>query len=248
MLDIIQTLLLIGVIILLIWRNSKSAKTEKPGRKIILDSCALIDGRIVDIINAGFTPAIIVVPKFVLGELQLLADGHDSQKRERARYGLDAVKTIQASPDTQVDISEINFPEVRTIDEKLVKLAVKLDAELCTTDYNLNKVASIQNVRVLNVNELSNALRAVVLPGEKKQITIVQKGSAKDQGVGYLDDGTMVVVAGASSQIGRNLTVEITRMLQSDAGKMLFGNAVFPKEKHPPKTQRRNNRQPKAQN
>ncbi len=225
MIDIIQTILLVALV-LLVWQSRGSYHTTfakiRPRKKMILDSCALIDGRIIDIVNAGFTPDSLVIPRFIVRELQLLADGQDSQKRERARYGLDAIQTLQANPDTNVEISDIDFLEAKTTDDKLVMLAGKLSADLCTTDYNLNKAASVQGVKVLNVNELSNAIRAVVLPGETKQVAIVQKGSGKDQGVGYLDDGTMVVVAGAAGLVGKSLHVEITRMLQSEAGKMLF--------------------------
>lgn len=222
MIEIVQLALLILIIAIMVTRKLPSA-TEN-NQKIILDSCALIDGRIVDIISLGFAQSQIIVPKFVLNELQLLADGQNSQKRERARFGLDAVKRIQAIDDARVIISEIDFTEATATDEKLILLAKKIHADLCTTDYNLNKVATIQGISVLNVNELSNALRAVVLPGETRQVTIVQKGSAKDQGVGYLDDGTMVVVSGASSYVGKNVTATITRMLQSDAGKMIFAD------------------------
>jgi uncharacterized protein YacL len=222
MLEIIQTLLLIIIIIFLarqvITRPQK--QTDKP--QLVIDTCALIDARIVDIARAGFTVEQLVIPKFIVAELQMLADGNDSHKRERARVGLDVVNSLKELSNIKVSISERNYSDIKTTDDKLVKLSSELGADLCTTDYNLNKVATIHGVRVLNVNELANAVRPVALPGEKKQIKIVQKGSNKDQGVGYLVDGTMVVVAGAGNMIGKQVTVEVTRMLQTDAGKMLF--------------------------
>lgn len=227
MIEIIQIALLVGIIIL-IWQSRDTTKrligSSKPDQ-IILDSCTLIDGRIIDIAKSGFISGTLVIPEFIVRELQLLADGADNTKRERARFGLDAIKTLQELS-LNVSISTIDFKDLRTTDDKLLRLAEKLQAKLCTTDYNLNKVAAIQGIIVLNVNELSNAVRAVVLPGEQKEIVIIQKGSGKEQGVGYLDDGSMVVVSDASSLVGKRVKVEITRMLQSDAGKMLFAKLV----------------------
>lgn len=218
-----QTLLLVTILYLLITKNTlTSIKREN---KIILDTCALIDGRILEVSNAGFIASQIIVPDFILNELQLLADGSDSHKRERARHGLDIVKTLQ---DDHVNTKIVKYKtnEKLPADDKLVLLAKKLKADLCTTDYNLNKVASIHGVKVLNVNELSNALRPVLLPGEKKNIKIVQKGSGKGQGVGYLDDGSMVVVGNAVGLVGKNVDVEVSRYIQTDAGKMLFANVI----------------------
>lgn len=235
--DYIQLALLLAIIFLLAAKQTKTKTTKYSGRRLVLDTCALIDGRILDVANAGFTPAQLIIPRFIVSELQLLADGQDAHKRERARFGLDMVKTLQNNAACEVIISDIDFDQPMPTDDKLVKLAKKLSADLCTTDYNLNKVASIEGVRVLNVNELANALRPVVLPGENKQVKIVQKGSNKNQGVGYLEDGTMVVVDNAANSIGKTLSVEVSRFIQTDAGKMIFASL--------PQSSSSNNRSPK---
>lgn len=225
--EIIQTVMLLGLLAIVI----KNAKPSLPKRgssekKLVLDTCALIDGRILEISNAGFTSKELVIPQFIIHELQLLADGQDAHKRERARFGLDMVQALQDSSHCRVTISKYNVDARLPTDDKLVAVAQKLSADLCTTDYNLNKVAKISGVRVLNVNELSNAVRPVALPGEKKRIKIVQKGSNKDQGVGYIEDGSMVVVEGAARMIGKTVDVEVSRYIQTDAGKMLFAKVV----------------------
>ena len=191
--------------------------------KLILDSCALIDGRITEIVRAGFVVSELVIPQFILTELQLLADGNDSHKRERARYGLDVAHELQDSAPMRVTVDHSVIPDVPTTDDKLVALAKKLHAQLYTTDYNLAKVAAVEGVQVLNVNELAQALRPIALPGEALQIKILQKGSNRDQGVGYLDDGTMIVIEGGARYVGREVPVVVTRMHQTVAGKMVFG-------------------------
>lgn len=222
MIEIIQTILLGGIALYLFFEKSQKSFLKSRTRGMILDSSALIDGRIVDVVKAGFTPPKLIIPQFIVRELQLLADGNDSHKRERARFGLDVVKQLQAEfPDT-TEICRSDFTDIRATDDKLVRLASDISADLCTTDYNLNKVATIEGVRVLNVNELANAVRPVALPGEKNETKIIQRGSSKDQGVGYLDDGTMVVVSGAGNMIGKTVGIEVTRMLQTEAGKMIF--------------------------
>lgn len=195
---------------------TKKSKT----RRIILDSCALIDGRITELVKTGFVTSELIVPKFILRELQLLADGHDSHKRERARFGLETVKALQEI--TTVKIDETDYSNSLPTDDKLIVLSKERLADLCTTDFNLNKVASVEGVRVLNVNELSQAIRPVMLPGEQLVIKIVQKGSNRNQGVGYLEDGTMVVVDGGAKYIGKTANVEMDHMLQTVAGKMAF--------------------------
>lgn len=221
--EVLQTILLLVVAFFLFKNVSISRRSLRPtGKKLVLDTCALIDGRILEIADAGFVSAKLIIPSFIVGELQLLADGQDSQKRERARFGLDVIKELQNSANCEVDIYKDTSNSTLPTDDRLVIAAKKLSADLCTIDYNLNKVATIEGVRVLNVNELANAIRPVALPGEKKQIKIVHKGSNKDQGVGYMEDGSMVVVEGASKQIGQQLEVEIIRYIQTDAGKMLF--------------------------
>lgn len=195
-------------------------------RQIVLDSCTLIDGRIASLVATGFLSRELIVPKFVIEELQRLADGKDTHKRERARFGLDVVRQLQALPDCHVSLDELGSREIGTVDEKLVALAVKRNADLCTTDFNLNKVAKIRGVRVLNINELTHAIRPTILPGEEVDVKILQKGSSPGQGVGYADDGTMIVVDNAVKYLGRKITVKITKNHQTAAGKMLFGTLV----------------------
>lgn len=221
--EIILLLFIAGFLVL----QSKGGITKIMGkqRKIILDSCALIDGRIVEIVRTGFVIDELVIPQFILNELQLLADGNDGHKRERARFGLDIAHELQdASFGAKVTIDRTELPGVQATDDKLIQLAKKREAYLYTTDYNLSKVAAVEGVAVLNVNELSQGLRPVALPGETLQIKIVQKGSNPSQGVGYLDDGTMIVVEGGSRYIGRSVGVTVTRMHQTVAGKMVFGS------------------------
>lgn len=225
-LDALQTILLFALLIILFINRSPRSVVQKNNKKMVLDTCALIDGRIVEIANIGFASAQLIIPKFIIGELQLLADGSDAHKRERARFGLDMVQALQNNSLCDVVISDVHVDPALATDDKLVAAAKKLSADLCTTDYNLNKVATIEGVRVLNVNELANAIRPVALPGEKKRVKIVQKGSNKDQGVGYLEDGSMVVVEGASRSIGKLIDVEVSRFIQTDAGKMLFARSL----------------------
>lgn len=220
--ELIQTLALIGIIGLLIKQSGVNLFMTKHEPKLVLDTCALIDGRIVELVRTGFVLQTLVIPKFIIHELQMLADGNDTQKRARARFGLDMVKELQDSRLCTVIIDEQDYPSILPTDDKLVALAKARGAELYTTDFNLNKVAEIQGVRVLNVNDLAQSLRPVVLPGERRQVKIMQKGSNAKQGVGYLDDGTMVVVENAASSMGKVLDVEISRMHQTVAGKMLF--------------------------
>lgn len=226
--DIIQTILLITIIGLLFYKRPGKAKilSSKGGKNLILDSCALIDGRIVELVNAGFVHGRLIIPRFILKELQLLADGNDSNKRERARFGLDVAKQLQDNKNSTVAINTEDFPSVKATDDKLVLLAKKLSADLYTTDYNLNKVATVEGVKVLNINELALSMRPLILPGERKKVKIVQKGSGRGQGVGYLEDGTMVVVEGAIKLIGKTVGVEVARYHQTESGKMLFANLV----------------------
>ena len=221
----IQILLLLAIIGLLVTQQKGGLRAfYNKKRRIILDSCALIDGRIVELVRNNFMADELVIPQFVLNELQLLADGNDGHKRERARFGLDIAHELQdASFEANVVIDRTPFPEVPATDDKLIHLAKKLEAYLYTTDYNLAKVAAIEAVGVLNVNELSQALRPVALPGENLKIKIVQKGSNPNQGVGYLDDGTMIVVEGGARHSGQIVEVTVTRMHQTVAGKMVFG-------------------------
>lgn len=227
MLELLQIALLTVILTLLLKNYYGSAPRQKAGRNaVILDTSAIIDGRIVDITKAGFMPGVLVVPQFVVRELQLLADGNDSHKRERARFGLDVIARMQSELPKTIITTQTDFKDVKTTDDKLIKLAVKDSAYLCTSDFNLNKVANIEGVKVLNVNELAQAVRPEALPGEKYSVKIVQKGSNKDQGVGYLEDGTMVVVSGTGNAIGKHVDVSVTRMLQTEAGKMMFAKPI----------------------
>lgn len=222
----IEIVLLLFIASFVVMQSKDGLKTFMGGKKrqIILDSCALIDGRIVELVRNGFLADDLVIPQFILNELQLLADGNDGHKRERARFGLDIAHELQDTAfNAKVTIDRTPFPDVHATDDKLIHLAKKLEAYLYTTDYNLAKVAAIEAVGVLNINELSQALRPIALPGETLKIKIVQKGSNPNQGVGYLDDGTMIVVEGAARHAGKIVDVTVTRMHQTVAGKMVFG-------------------------
>jgi uncharacterized protein YacL len=224
MTNVIQIILLVFIAWFLVTQKTgKMADLFSKQRKIILDSCALIDGRIVPIVTNGFMADELIIPQFILNELQLLADGNDSHKRERARFGLDIAHQLQDTATVKVTIDRSPMEEARATDDKLVLLAKKLSAQLYTTDYNLSKVASIEGVSVLNVNELAQSLRPITLPGETLTIKIIQKGSNRGQGVGYLEDGTMIVVDGAERYVKRLVPVTVTRMHQTVAGKMVFG-------------------------
>lgn len=204
----------------LVW--SANHTRGKLKNQMVMDTSGLIDGRILDIVESGFVPQRLIIPQFVVAELQFLADQGDSFKRERARYGLDVVRRLQDMRQTEVVIRPGMAKGIKEVDDKLVALAKKTGAMLYTTDFNLNQVAQIEGVRVLNVNELAQGLRAMHLPGEKSEIKITQVGQDKTQGVGYLEDGTMVVVEQAGNKIGQKVYVEFSRMLQTQAGKMMF--------------------------
>lgn len=191
-------------------------------QSVVLDTSGIIDGRIVQIAQAGFVPQNVVVPQFVIAELQFLADHGDTHKRERARYGLDVIRELQDVRRVEVSISREKFEHIKEVDDKLVALAKQYGALLYTTDFNLNKVAQIEGVQVLNVNELAHALRPNLLPGEHVSLKLTQVGQDKTQGVGYLGDGTMVVVEKASQYIGHQVQAICTRILQTQAGKMMF--------------------------
>ncbi|HSD56261.1 MAG TPA: TRAM domain-containing protein [Candidatus Saccharimonadales bacterium] len=224
MIQFIQTVLLIFIAwFLYSQKDERMANLFGKQRKIILDSCALIDGRVVQIVNTGFVADELIIPQFILNELQMLADGSDSHKRERARFGLDIANQLQDTAPVKVTIDRTVFAEAPIIDDKLVLLAKKLKAQLYTTDYNLGKVAAVEGVKVLNVNELAQNLRPITLPGETLKIKIIQKGSSRDQGVGYLEDGTMIVVDNGARYVNKVVPVTVTRMHQTVAGKMVFG-------------------------
>ena len=194
----------------------------------ILDTSVIIDGRIADICETGFIDGTLVIPQFVLKELQLVADSQDSLKRNRGRRGLDILQRIQKMAGVKVMITDADFPELREVDLKLIELGRTLHAKIVTNDFNLNKMAQLRGVDVLNINELANSLKPVVLPGEIMKVFVLKEGKEYNQGVAYLDDGTMVVVDNARMMIGKNIDVVVTSVLQTTAGKMIFGRFFDP--------------------
>jgi uncharacterized protein YacL len=198
---------------------------EKQAKKSykILDTSVIIDGRIADIAETGFVDGVIMIPQFVLRELQLVADSADSLKRNRGRRGLDILQRLQKIAMLDVQFVEDDFPTIREVDLKLIELAKAYEAKIVTNDFNLNKVAQLQGVAVLNINELANSLKPIVLPGEIMKVFILKEGKEYNQGVAYLDDGTMVVVDNARKLIGKTVEISVTSVLQTTAGKMIFG-------------------------
>lgn len=188
----------------------------------LLDTSVIIDGRIADVCETGFLDGVFIVPQFILHELQYVADSPDSQKRSRGRRGLDILHRIQKMAHITVKIVEDDFPKIKEVDAKLVALGKSLDAKIVTNDFNLNKVAELQGVSVLNINDLANALKPVVLPGENLRVFILKEGKEQNQGVAYLEDGTMVVVDNGKKLIGKNVQVAVTSVLQTTAGRMIF--------------------------
>ncbi|MGD1100901.1 MAG: PIN domain-containing protein [Terriglobia bacterium] len=199
--------------------------TERQSRKNykVLDTSVIIDGRIADVCETSFIDGTLIVPKFVLRELQLVADSSDPLKRNRGRRGLDILQRMQKMSNIAVQIVEEDFPQLREVDLKLIELARAYEGKIVTNDFNLNKVAQLQGVSVLNINELANALKPVVLPGETMRVFILKEGKEYNQGVAYLDDGTMVVVDNAKKMISKTIDISVTSVLQTTAGKMIFG-------------------------
>lgn len=197
---------------------------EVRGSYKLLDTSVIIDGRIADISETGFIEGTLVVPQFVLTELQHIADSSDTLKRTRGRRGLDILKKLQDERMTKVEITEEDFEDVQEVDLKLVRLAKKRgnDTQIVTNDFNLNKVCELHHVKVLNINDLANAVKPVVIPGEDMQVMVIKDGKEHNQGVAYLDDGTMIVVEGGRSYIGQAITVTVTSVLQTSAGRMIF--------------------------
>lgn len=189
----------------------------------VLDTSVLIDGRIAEVAEAGFLDGVLIVPQFVLHELQLVADSSDSARRNRGRRGLDIVQRLQKIPLVHIEVSTQDFPNVREVDLKLIEWAKWRKAKIVTNDFNLNKLAQVQGVEVLNLNELANALKPVVLPGESMRVFVLKEGKEYNQGVAYLDDGTMVVVDNARRQVSKTVDITVTSVLQTTAGKMIFG-------------------------
>jgi uncharacterized protein YacL len=221
-------------------REKDKEKDREKGEKIalpknearqavkILDTSVIIDGRIADICKSGFLDGTLVIPSFVLEELRHIADSSDLLKRNRGRRGLDILNRIRKDMDVKVQISEQDFPDIAEVDSKLVRLGQLLGGEILTNDYNLNKVAEFQGVKVLNINELANALKPVFLPGEEMLVQIVKDGKESRQGIGYLDDGTMIVVETGKRYINQTIYVVVTSVLQTAAGRMIFAKPKFP--------------------
>lgn len=201
-----------------LFRDARPARRHR-----ILDTSVIIDGRVAEIVETGFMDGTLVVPQFVLKELQFVADSSDALKRNRGRRGLDILNRIQKMAGVEVIISDLDFPAVKDVDMKLIELARALAGKIVTNDFNLNKIAQLRGVEVLNINELANSLKPVVLPGEVMHVFVSKEGKEPNQGVAYLDDGTMVVVDNARRMIGRNLDVVVTSVLQTTAGRMIFG-------------------------
>lgn len=205
--------------------KEKTAKKEvvKAIPPKILDTSVIIDGRIADICKTGFIEGKLIIPKFVLDELQHIADSSDDLKRVRGRRGLDILNIIQKELHIEVEISEARFDDIAEVDSKLLKLAQVIDGKVVTNDYNLNKVAQVQGVEVLNINELANAIKPVAIPGEEMVAQVVKEGKESNQGIAYLDDGTMIVVDGGRKHMGETIRVLVTSVLQTPAGRMIFG-------------------------
>ncbi len=201
--------------------RSISGHDEEEYLKLV-DTSVIIDGRIADVCETGFIDGVFVIPQFILQELQHIADSPDSLKRARGRRGLDILNRMQKMPEINVRIVEDDFPKIKEVDAKLVALGKRMGAKVLTNDFNLNKVAELQGVQVLNVNELANAIKPVVLPGEPLKVFIIKEGKEQNQGVAYLEDGTMVVVDDGKKMIGKNINVTVTSVLQTTAGRMIF--------------------------
>ena len=198
------------------------AEDEPEPNYRILDTSVIVDGRMADICDTGFIEGALVVPRFVLDELQLIADSSDHMKRSRGRRGLDILNRMQKNDDIKIEIVDIDFPKIKGVDSKLVALAQENKGKIVTNDYNLNKVAELQGIKILNINELANALKPLVLPGEAMTVRIIKEGKEAGQGLAYLDDGTMVVVDNGTRHIGKSVEVVVTSVLQTAAGRMIF--------------------------
>jgi uncharacterized protein YacL len=203
--------------------NSEANPNWAESRTILLDTSVIIDGRIADIARTGFLPGSLLIPRFVLLELQYIADSPDSLRRQRGRRGMEVLSQLQKEPSIPVRVSDVDVDGVREVDDKLVILARQLRCPILTNDYNLNRIAELQGVTVLNVNELANAVKSVLLPGEVLNIRVIQEGKESNQGVGYMDDGTMVVVENGRDYIDQEIEVMVTKVLQTAAGRMIFG-------------------------
>jgi uncharacterized protein YacL len=200
---------------------AKKVKGENTKLKV-LDTSVIIDGRISDISDAGFIEGRLIAPQFILNELQHIADSSDPLKRARGRRGLDILNKLQKSPNVKIEVMEIDFPKIKEVDSKLIALAKDIGADILTNDFNLNKIAQIQGVNVLNINQLANAVKPIVLPGESMSVLVTRQGKERGQGVAYLDDGTMVVVEQGEALLNQSIEVVVTSILQTPAGRMIF--------------------------
>lgn len=206
--------------------SSENKAEEKPSRMpLIIDTSVIIDGRVAEICETGFLDNTLIVPQFVLQELQYIADSPDPMKRVRGKRGLDVLKSVQANDKVSVVITDKDFPDVKEVDSKLVSLAREMSGKILTNDSNLNKIAELRGVPVLNINKLATALKPVVLPGEIMHILVLKEGKEHGQGVGYLEDGTMVVIDNAREHLGKSIDVSITSVLQTTGGRMIFSKA-----------------------
>ncbi len=205
-------------------KSSKGSGDERWGhdKSILIDTSVIIDGRIVDIAKTGFLPGNLVIPRFVLNELQYIADSAENLRRQRGRRGMEVLSELQKDRSIKTTIADIDVDGVREVDEKLVMLGRQMNAPILTNDFNLNRVAELQGVHVLNINELANAVKSILLPGEGLHVRVIQEGKESDQGVGYLEDGTMVVIEDGRKYIGKEINVSVTKVLQTAAGRMIF--------------------------
>lgn len=219
-------LVVLAEVTFLVMKMPRATAFKKQSRPVFIDTSVLIDGRIIPVAKSGFMTDTLVIPRSVVGELQFLADNADHEKRARARHGLDIVTELQNMPSVTVEIFQDGSKAAEGVDERLLKLAKQHNGAICTIDYNLNKVAVVEGITVLNINELAQTLRMAYLPGEKMLLELVQKGQDSHQGVGYLTDGTMVVVENAIKLVGKTVEIEFIRSLQTAAGKMMFARLV----------------------
>jgi uncharacterized protein YacL len=204
-------------------KGDKEKKQQyRAGEVKLLDTSVIIDGRIADLVETGFLDGVLVIPSFVLEELQHIADSSDVLKRNRGRRGFEVLNRIQKEPKIRVQIMEVDFDDIQEVDSKLVRLAKQLNGKVVTNDFNLNKVCELQGVPVLNINDLANALKPIVLPGEELTVQVIKDGKEYNQGVAYLDDGTMIVIEGGREYIGTKVNVLVTSVLQTSAGRMIF--------------------------
>lgn len=208
--------------------SREGGRGKGPAEKVLLDTSAIIDGRIADISHTGFVSGTMVIPRFILGELQQIADSPDGLRRNRGRRGLEMLNKLQKESVVPIEISDIEVDNVPDVDGKLIRLAKNLRCSIITNDYNLNRVAELQGIKVLNINELANAVKSVVFPGEEMVVRVIQEGKEFGQGVAYLDDGTMVVVENGRRHINSDLDIVVTRVLQTVAGRMIFAHPKLP--------------------